>query len=204
MWCSATFRISKSLDHQKPPNYADIIIRFHSFPVLFSVPVTMPCLFLRLLTYQTTSHIVFIMVPHTYLACCSELLFWPPRQANTTSNEQGQHMTGLWVLRRRRTTHSKLPQSAKVASSLKAGGLQVLVQAALDRGQATYASSNHCHLLGHGALCVKVKKSSVWQYWKRTLDIGLSLGSFTNAKCLLMLTKSSYLLFGWELNHSLI
>lgn len=59
----------------------------------------------------------------------------------------------------RLTTHSILPQSAEVITSLEAGGLQVLVQAALDRGQATYASSNYCHFLDHGVLCVKVEKN---------------------------------------------
>lgn len=50
------------------------------------------------------------------------------------------------------STHSELPESPDVVSSLKAGGLQVLIQAALDGGQATHTGSNHCHSLGHGTL----------------------------------------------------
>lgn len=93
MWCSATFRISKSRNHPIPPNYAAISIRFT--PFLFSVPVTMPCLFLRFWTCQTASHTAFITMPHTFLGYS----YQPPRQANATSSEQEQHMTGFWVQR---------------------------------------------------------------------------------------------------------
>lgn len=77
-------------------------------------------------------------------------------------------------------THSKLPQSPEVITSLKAGGFQVFIQATLDRGQATHASSDHCDFLDHGMFSVKVKESFVWYSQKRTLDIGLNLRSVRN------------------------